>query len=53
MPKLVGGKIIAADSTNARVTLLKKLPDMDNYTPTDYKDSPEYFGVDDLDLDVY
>ena len=49
MPKIVGGKIIAADSTNARVTLLKKLPDMDNYTP-DNKYSSQYFNIDKDDI---
>ena len=29
MPEIVGGKIIAGDSTNVQVTLLKKLPDLE------------------------
>ena len=52
MPKIVGGKIIAGDSSNARVTLLKKLPDLDNYTPTDYQYTPEY-SIDDEEYSIY
>ena len=46
MPKIVGGKIIAGDSTNVRVTLLKKLPDMDKYTPDYNPDDPGYYNDD-------
>ena len=52
MPKIVGGMIIAGDSSNARVTLLKKLPDLDNYTPTDYQYTPEY-SIDDEEYSIY
>ena len=32
MPKIVGGKIVAGDSTNVQVTLLKNLPDLEKNT---------------------
>ena len=43
MPKIVGGKIIAGDSTNVQVTVLKKLPDLEKKTelPTDYPNYDE------------
>ena len=41
MPKIVNGKVIAGESTSARLTLLKKLPSLDR-KPTlnlpDYQD---------------
>ena len=41
MPKIVGGKIIAGDSTNVQVTVLKKLPDLKK-KPELPKNQPSY-----------
>ena len=55
MPKIARGKIIAGDSTNVQVTLLKKLPDLEKIPelPTDYPNynekmppSPDYVPYD-------
>merc|ERR1712212_209863 len=56
MPKIVRGQIIAGDSTNVQVTLLKKLPHLEKKPelPTDYPNynekmppPPVYYPYDD------
>ena len=41
MPKIVSGKIIAGDSTNVQVTILKKLPNLEK-NPESPNDYPNY-----------
>ena len=59
MPPIIGGKIIAGDSANVQLTLLKKLPNMEKKPemPSDYPNYNEkippppedygYIGIDD------
>ena len=63
IPKIVNGKVIAGDTTSARLTLLKKLPVLDRkpslnhtYYPdlSDYmEDLSEYDRVDNLQNQNY
>ena len=41
IPKIVSGKVIAGDTTSARLTLLKKLPILDRKSSLNHPDYPD------------
>ena len=50
IPKIVNGKVIAGDTTSARLTLLKKLPPLDSKPSLNHPDYPE---LSDQDEDLF